>query len=258
ISASTKSQEPISKSNPKKLTKLPANPTEPKFPILSLVVSGGHTQLILMTDHFKYQVVGETQDDAAGEAFDKVARLLGLGYPGGPIISQKAHEHEIKSNFKKYILPRPMLHSKNFDFSFSGLKTAVLYTVKNYRKANNLNENDKLPEDFVRELAYEFQEAATDVLTHKTIQAAIKHNPKNIFLAGGVSANSNLREKLGQAIEKNIPQINYRLQPITYSTDNAAMIAVAASYRWEEMNSSQKEELLNTWKTLQTSAQLNL
>lgn len=239
---------------------------ETAFPILSLVVSGGHTQLVLMTDHFKYQVIGETQDDAAGEAFDKVARILELGYPGGPAISTQADNFNPSvttdrfqiSNDKKHTLPRPMLHSKDFNFSFSGLKTAVLYTVQNYRKENDLKKEDTLPNNFIREMAYEFQEAATDVLVYKTIQAALKYNPQTIFLAGGVSANSNLHDKLSQAIKKNIPQINFTLQPITYSTDNAAMIATAASYRWENMSSIQKKNLLHTWKTLQTNAQLKL
>jgi N6-L-threonylcarbamoyladenine synthase len=107
-------------------------------------------------------------------------------------------------------------------------------------------------------LAYKFQEAASDVLTHKTIQAALKYNPQTILLAGGVSANSNLREKLQLAIKKNIPQVKYILQPISYSTDNAAMIAAAGSYRWEKMTSQQKKKTLNNWKTLQANAQLTL
>ncbi|MFA6183707.1 MAG: tRNA (adenosine(37)-N6)-threonylcarbamoyltransferase complex transferase subunit TsaD [Parcubacteria group bacterium] len=243
---------------------------EIKFPILSLVVSGGHTQLILMTDHFRYQIIGETQDDAAGEAFDKVARILGLSYPGGPIIATKAADFKLKNNnlisndtksSKKNIkpfLPRPMLHSQDLNFSFSGLKTAVLYKVKDYRKKNNLKETENLPENFIQKIAYEFQEAATDVLVIKTIKAALKYNPQTIFLAGGVSANNNLKDKLALAVKKNIPHINYQSQPATYSTDNAAMIAIAANYRWNKMNSDQRKSTLDNWKTLEANAELKI
>jgi len=287
IGVNSKSQAPISKKESKGVsTKLQAplskskSKEEIKFPALALVVSGGHTQLILVKDHFQYEIVGETQDDAVGEAFDKVARLLGLGYPGGPVISaqadnfkfqmtnDKSNPNDLISNNKqpsrknkdqkKYILPRPMLHSGNFDFSFSGLKTAVLYAIKKFRQENNLAETDTLPQDFIQEIAYEFQQAATDVLISKTIKAAVQHQVQTIFLAGGVSANQSLRDKLGLAVEKNIPEVNYVLQPIDYSTDNATMIAVAGAYRFEKMNSLEKQELLNTWQTLQADAQLIL
>ncbi|KKP63431.1 MAG: putative tRNA threonylcarbamoyladenosine biosynthesis protein Gcp [Candidatus Moranbacteria bacterium GW2011_GWF2_34_56] len=231
-----------------------------------------------MEDHFKYQIIGETQDDAVGEAFDKVARILGLGYPGGPIISAQAANHELRimnyesnlnklnsnekklseKNIKKPIFPRPMLNSQDFNFSFSGLKTSVLYYVKKYRKENNLDDNTPLPEEFMQEVAYEFQEAATDILVIKTIQAAKKYEPKSIFLAGGVSANNDLREKMDEAIKKNIPHVTYLLQPIAYSTDNAAMIAVAAAYRWERMTSQEKNETSKNWKTLSANAQLKI
>src|SRR3989339_792810 len=173
------------------------------FPFLCLLVSGGHTMIVHVKGHGNYETLGRTQDDAAGEAFDKVARILGLGYPGGPSIAAQAANYELriknyesscddlisndeklfKGNIKKPIFPRPMLHSHDFNFSFSGLKTSVLYYVKNYRKENNLAENSKLPLKFVRETAYEFQEAATDILVIKTIQAAQKYNPKTIFIA---------------------------------------------------------------------------
>lgn len=270
----------INKSKDKSQTK--TNPsiagTKINFPILTLVVSGGHTQIVLMEKHLKYKIVGETQDDAVGEAFDKVARILGLGYPGGPIISAQAdnfksqisnlksnpdnlnHDDKklTKKNTKKPLFPRPMLHSSDFNFSFSGLKTSVLYYVKKYRETNNLTESEKLPLKFIREIAYEFEEAATDVLVIKTIKAALRYNPKTIFLAGGVSANSNLREKLKKSIEKNIPQVKYILQSITYSTDNASMIAAAAIFRWDKMTDQQKKEALTTWKTLQANAQLRI
>ena len=249
IGASTKSQETISKQDTKE---------EIKFPALALVVSGGHTQLVLMTDYFKYEIIGETQDDAVGEAFDKVARLLGLGYPGGPIISNLADVYSKSEKNRTIKFPRPMLGSGDFNFSFSGLKTAVLYTVKKFIETNNLNEKEKLPDEFIQETAYEFQEAATDVLIHKTIKAGLKYGAKTIFLAGGVSANKNLRDKLGLAVKEKIPTANYILQPINYSTDNAAMIAVTGIYRWEKMSAKEKEDSLWTWKTLQTNAQIIL
>jgi len=231
-----------------------------KFPALALVVSGGHTQLILVKDHFQYDLIGETQDDAVGEAFDKVARILGLSYPGGPLISQLADEYMAQNPnvIGGDLLPRPMLNSGNFNFSFSGLKTAALYIVRDFRKEYSLAPEDKLPHDFIQKMAYEFQEAATDVLISKTIKAGIQYNVKTIFLAGGVSANQSLRDKLGSAVKKNIPQVSYALQPLDYSTDNATMIAVAGAYRFKKMTPEEKLNSLENWKNLQPSAQLVL
>ncbi|HCP08364.1 MAG TPA: tRNA (adenosine(37)-N6)-threonylcarbamoyltransferase complex transferase subunit TsaD, partial [Candidatus Moranbacteria bacterium] len=158
------------------------------FPLLCLVVSGGHTQLILMRDHLKYEIVGETQDDAAGEAFDKVARILGLGYPGGPAIAAAAEKYrrdaekrgknprESASVPRKSALPRPMINSKDLNFSFSGLKTAVLYAVK---------KNPKILEDenLISSLSAEFQQSVIDVLIAKTLKAAEIYKPKTIMLA---------------------------------------------------------------------------
>lgn len=183
--------------------------SSPKFPALVLIVSGGHSELVLMTDHGKFKWLGGTRDDAAGECFDKCARLLDLGYPGGPAIEMAA----IKNNVCK--LPRPMINDKSFDFSFSGLKTAVA----------NSKEPDK---NF---LAYEVQEAVTDVLVKKTLMAAEKFKVKNILLAGGVAANKRLREKLPQAL----------VPPFNLCTDNAAYIASAAFFNfypvtWEKVD----------------------
>jgi N6-L-threonylcarbamoyladenine synthase len=247
------------------------------FPLLALVVSGGHTQLIYMKDNLKYEIIGETQDDAVGEAFDKVARILGLGYPGGPAISAKAeiaadrHRknadrrknvlHESASSPYKSVLqlPRPMIKSKNLNFSFSGLKTAALYATKDYRKANNLSEEDSLPQNFIEELAYEFQEAATDVLVKKTIDAAKKKTPKTIIMAGGVSANKKLDEKMKRNIEESLPSDTVYKKPNTsYSLDNASMIASAAYYRWRSMSKKEQEFSLDNWKIFQTNASLKL
>lgn len=241
-----------------------------KFPILCLVVSGGHTQLILMQKHLDYEIIGETLDDAVGEAFDKAARILGLGYPGGPAIAAKAAELGIKNyelgndtnklranEAKKLIkLPRPMIHKNNFDFSFSGLKTAVLYKVKELQKNNkNILHTEYQLLDAICD---EFQQAAIDVLIHKTLRAAQKYNPQTIMLAGGVSANQELRRQLGEAIKSNLPNTKYQLPDTTYSIDNAAMIAAAGHFRWENMTARERTAALHAWKTLQADANLKI
>jgi len=229
-----------------------------KFPILALVVSGGHTELIFMKKHLDFKIVGETLDDAAGEAFDKVAKILGLGYPGGPEVAACAAKFKIsKSKFQKkskiqnpnYKLPRPMISSNNLNFSFSGLKTAVLYTVR---------DNPKILKDkkLKAELCAEFQQAVIDVLIHKTIQAARKYRPKAILLGGGVSANEELRKQLGEAIKKNIPVTDYELPITKYSLDNAAMIAAAGYFRWKL--SKNKKPFYNNWRKLEADANLRL
>ncbi len=181
-----------------------------KFPALILIISGGHTEIILMEDEYHYKKIGQTLDDAAGEAFDKVAKILGLGYPGGPIIEKMAKQ----GNPHKYDLPRPMLNKKNYDFSFSGLKTAVLYLVKDQK-----NISDK----FRRDLAASFQQAAFDVLIGKTLRAAGQYKAKTIMVSGGVAANRTLAIKL----KKSVTDINLYVPPLKYCTDNAAMIAMA-------------------------------
>jgi tRNA N6-adenosine threonylcarbamoyltransferase len=228
------------------------------FPVLALIVSGGHTQLISMKDHLHYEIIGETQDDAVGEAFDKVARILSLGYPGGPAISQLAEECSSQNTSFDLNLPRPMLNSGDFNFSFSGLKTAVLYATKTFREKNKLSENDKLPKEFVSAMAIEFQQAAIDVLVKKTIKAAKVHNPKTIVLAGGVSANRELRKQLGVTIENDLPNTIYQMPANDYTVDNASMIAAAGYYRWENMNASEKKKALSNWRDLQTDANLKL
>ncbi len=188
------------------------------FPSLILTVSGGHNMLILMKDYNKYKIIGETRDDAAGEALDKAAQLLGLGYPGGPIISKMAKKFKEKSTIN---LPRPMINSKNFDFSFSGLKTALLYEIQ----------KDKNYQNRIPEYCYEFQQAIIDVLIHKTIKAGKKYKVKSIMLAGGVSANLKLREQMASAIANNLPKIIFNIPNLKYTTDNAAMIASAGYWK---------------------------
>lgn len=222
-----------------------------KFPILCLVVSGGHTQLVLMKKHLDYEIIGQTLDDAAGEAFDKTARILGLGYPGGPIIAKIADTCGLEAKSYELKFPRPMINSKNFNFSFSGLKTAVLYETKKHPKQLK---NKR----YIREVCHEFQQAAIDVLIHKTILAAQKYSPKTILLAGGVSANQELRKQLEKAVNKELKNTLYFILDTLYSLDNAAMIAAAGLYRWKALNSKNKKTALDNWKNLQADANLKL
>jgi N6-L-threonylcarbamoyladenine synthase len=189
--------------------------SEPHFPLLALIVSGGHTELVLMTAHCTYQRLGGTLDDAAGEAFDKVARLLGLPYPGGPSIQKTAQD----GNPAAIKFPRAWLPG-TWDFSFSGLKTAVLREVRQLEAAKK-----EIPQ---ADFAASFQAAVVDVLVGKTLAAAEEFKPKEILVAGGVSANKALRERI-QA-ESPLP---VHIPPIKLCTDNAAMIAAAGCYRFE-------------------------
>lgn len=187
----------------------------PDFPLVSLVVSGGHTDLLFMKSIVDYKWLGGTRDDAAGEAFDKVGKLLGLGYPGGPEVERVANAYNFFSKFK---LPRPMIHESNYDFSFSGLKTAVVNIVDEV--GDNRNN--------ISAIAHEFQNAVVDVLVSKTLSAAKTFGAKSIVVGGGVSANSMLREKM-IAGGKNNNFIVY-FPDTKLSTDNGAMIASAAFY----------------------------
>ncbi|MCJ7537809.1 MAG: tRNA (adenosine(37)-N6)-threonylcarbamoyltransferase complex transferase subunit TsaD [Anaerolineales bacterium] len=187
---------------------------DPKFPLIALIVSGGHTELILMTDHLTYQRLGGTLDDAAGEAFDKIARLLGLDYPGGPAIEQSAKS----GNERAYSFPRSWLND-SWDFSFSGLKTAVLREVRRL-EATNL----PLP---VNDIAASFQAAVIEVLVSKTLKAARELSAEDILIAGGVSANQSLRQ---QFLENS--EFPVHIPPLSLCTDNAAMIAGAGYFRY--------------------------
>lgn len=187
---------------------------EPKFPLIALIVSGGHTELILVTGHLQYQRLGSTLDDAAGEAFDKVARLLGLEYPGGPAIEKSA----VNGNESAFSFPRAWLDD-SWDFSFSGLKTAVLREVRRLQNANL-----PLPVD---DLAASFQAAVTEVLVTKTLRAANEFSAEDIIVAGGVSANQSLRDQF-----LNSSGYSVHIPPLALCTDNAAMIAGAGYYRY--------------------------
>ncbi|MBC1775058.1 tRNA (adenosine(37)-N6)-threonylcarbamoyltransferase complex transferase subunit TsaD [Listeria seeligeri] len=190
--------------------------TEMKFPLLSLVVSGGHTELVLMRAENEFEIIGETRDDAAGEAYDKVARTLGLAYPGGVQIDKLAKEGEDTFHF-----PRAMMDDGSFDFSFSGLKSSFINTLHNLRqRGDEPNPND---------LAASFQASVIDVLVTKTIRAAKKYEVNQLLLAGGVAANQGLRARLIQEVEMELPDTELIIPPLSLCGDNAAMIAAAGT-----------------------------
>lgn len=194
--------------------------TNLKFPLLALVVSGGHTELIYMKDHGSFEIIGETRDDAAGEAYDKVARTLDLPYPGGPHIDRLAHEGEATID-----LPRAWLEEDSYDFSFSGLKSAVINTLHNAKQRGETI----APED----LAASFQASVIDVLTEKTLRAAKQYQVKQVLLAGGVAANKGLRASLENAFA-NDPNVELMIPPLHLCTDNAAMIAAAGTILFKQ------------------------
>jgi N6-L-threonylcarbamoyladenine synthase len=192
---------------------------EMSFPLLSLVVSGGHTELVLMKEHGKFEVIGETRDDAAGEAYDKVARTLDLPYPGGPHIDRLAHIGEPTID-----LPRAWLEEGSYDFSFSGLKSAVINTLHNAKQKGNVIE----PEN----LAASFQQSVIDVLVTKTLNAAKEFHVKQVLLAGGVAANKGLRSELEKAF-KQVSEVELVIPPLALCTDNAAMIGAVGTILFE-------------------------
>lgn len=189
-----------------------------QFPVLALIVSGGHTELVLMRRHLDYRIIGATRDDAAGEAFDKVAKILRLGYPGGPAVSKCA----ARGNPQAVAFPRPMIDSQDFDFSFAGLKTAVLYYCRDFKPQTSHLKPD---------VCASFEQAVVDVLVAKTIRAAKKYKVKTVLVGGGVAANRRLRDELGRAVRDTLPTTYYLLPAAEYTGDNAAMIAAAGAFR---------------------------
>ncbi len=246
-----------------------------EFPVLTLTVSGGHSSLTLLKDHIEYETIGETKDDAAGEAFDKVAKLLDLGYPGGPAVSKLASDYRNNLKFKisnlksiqnnklkndqinekcemengKLVFPRPIMNDGTFNFSFSGLKTAVLQHVLNIKKERELTEKDK------EEICAAFEDASVDVLTTKAMRAVEKYKPKTLVLAGGVAANRHLREVLQYKVSSikykagNRPQLLIPL--IELCGDNAAMIGIAAFYHLQKGD-------VSTWEKLSVDSNLEI
>ena len=203
----------------------------PEFPFLALLVSGGHTMLIAVRQLGDYQILGTTLDDAAGEAFDKTAKLLGLGYPGGPLLAALAEE----GNDKAYAFPRPMLNKPNLDFSFSGLKTAVMLQV---RKAEACQELDLHRAD----IAASFQRAAVDTLVGKSLKAAESEGLKRIVVAGGVGANRLLRSEMAERFSGEVFYPRFE-----FCTDNGAMIAVAGALRLAEADDAQEIRAQARW-----------
>ena len=255
------------------------------FPMLSLLVSGGHTELVLMRDWMKYKKIGSTRDDAAGEAFDKVARMLGLSYPGGPEISRLAGiarmdtdvGSQINTDRKTLIdtdknklmnsdgksglisepnqcksvksLPRPMIYSKDYDFSFSGLKTAVLYLIRDLKEKNpNMLDNIKVKQ----QIACEFENAVVETLVHKTIKAIKQYKIKTLIVGGGVSANTYLQEEMVKKIKKEKLKTKVHFPSRKLSGDNALMIAIAGYFQYKN------KKFVKTGKSLKLKANGNM
>ncbi len=231
------------------------NNKEIKFPAIALIVSGGHTQIILVKKIGDYKILGETRDDAAGECFDKSAKILGLPYPGGPEISKLAEKGEIASETRSRIairervsdklprLPRPMINTKDYDFSFSGLKTAILYHHQKQKKSIQKNKQ------YIADMSAEIQQAIIDVLIKKTIQSSKDFNAKTIILGGGVSANHELKTQLLIKIHQEIPNTEFLFPEIDHSTDNGLMTAITGYFHNKKTAS---------WKSLKADANLRI
>lgn len=240
-------------SQEKKLTLLPTNHMEGHLissliqdgklekvhlPVLALLISGGHTEFVLMREWFKYEVIGETQDDAVGEAFDKVARMFNLPYPGGPQISKLAEYARQKNLLFDEKLPRPMIHDDNLNVSFSGLKTAVLYRLRDRGGIQVLSQ------DQIAAFAREFEDAVGDVLAFKTKKALAQSGANTFVIGGGVAANTYLRERLVAFLNKEFPAVEMRLPELSITGDNAVMIAEAALARaLSGIDDTPKEEI---------------
>jgi N6-L-threonylcarbamoyladenine synthase len=216
-----------------------------RLPALALLVSGGHTQLVLIESWLKYRILGETRDDAAGEAFDKVAKMLGLGYPGGAKIEDLAK----KGNSKAFDFPRPMIKSTDYDFSFSGLKTSVKYTLDSLRL--KLKVLPSVRNAYSTNIAASFQAAVIDVLVSKTIRAAEEYHIQTLIIGGGVSVNEALRCELKKALKEKLPTVKFFAPKKEYANDNAAMIALAGYFR-------AKNDEAGNWEKVQADAKLVL
>ncbi len=189
--------------------------SEMTFPVLALLVSGGHTELVLMKAHGEFEIIGETRDDACGEAYDKVGRVLGLSYPSGKEIDEMAHLGQ-----DTYHFPRSMMKEDNYDFSFSGLKSAFINLVHNAEQRDEVLDK--------HDLAASFQASVVDVLVSKTIRAAKEYQVKQVILAGGVAANKGLRDRLTQVVASELQDVHLVVPPFKLCGDNAAMIGAAA------------------------------
>jgi len=209
-----------------------------KMPFVALLVSGGHTLLVHVKQRGEYALIGQTLDDAAGEAFDKASSLLGLGYPGGPAIAERA----LTGKSDIFEFPRPMMDPKdNLDFSFSGLKTSLLYTV------NKLKDQKALNEECIADLSNAYQQAIVDCLVEKSRRAVTQMNVETIIIAGGVGANKRLRDEMREVFEKVGVDVNY--PSIEFCTDNAAMIALTGCFRYQDgiMNKNYEIKINPRW-----------
>jgi N6-L-threonylcarbamoyladenine synthase len=224
-------------------------PQKITFPALALLISGGHTELVLMPDWREYEVIGQTRDDAVGEAFDKVARMLDLPYPGGPQISRLAElQRTTQTSTPEYILPRPMIHSKDYDFSFSGIKTAVLYSLKKMTESSSQKNGTeeapntehalihastemKVDEETKKIISKEFEDAVTEVLVSKTFRAVEEYGIKTLIIGGGVISNQYIRTEFAKRAET-YGDISLLLPDPELRTDNALMIGLAGYIKW--------------------------
>ena len=192
-----------------------------ELPLLALLISGGHTELVLMNNWLSYELIGQTKDDAVGEAFDKVARMMDLPYPGGPEISKLAEISRGEGTTPSFTLPRPMIDHPTCDFSFSGLKTSILYALQKV----------DVTDDVKKHIAHEFEDAVGEVLLSKTEKAVQAHGVKTLVLGGGVSANKHIQREFRKTFEENYPSVSLRIPHPSLTTDNAIMIALAGFYR---------------------------
>jgi len=232
---------------------------ENPYPMLALIVSGGHTMLVRVKKHLDYEILGETMDDAAGEAFDKVARILGLGYPGGPRISKLAKLG--KPNFEFTL---PLRHEKGIKFSFSGLKTAVLYKSLEISKHKNLKDilgrapkpdlELSLTSKQKKDLAKAFEDVAVESLMEQTKKALARHEFKTAVLGGGVAANELLRGRFQTELAKEFPKLKVSLPPVELTGDNAAMLLPVVYLRWQQADRAKKKEYRRNWQTLEARA----
>lgn len=208
-----------------------------KLPAIALLVSGGHTQLVLIDRWLKYKVLGETRDDAAGEAFDKVAKMLGLGYPGGAKIEELAKKGDPES----FDFPRPMIKSADYDFSFSGLKTSVKNTIDSLKLKLKILPTARGA--YNSNIAASFQAAVIDVLVSKTIRALKEYKAETLIIGGGVSINEALRDKFKKALKENLPKVDFLAPQKEFSNDNAAMIALAGYFRFNAGHVGKRESI---------------
>jgi len=202
---------------------LPVIDSSPQFPLIALIASGGHTDLVLVKGHGDLTLLGSTRDDAVGEAFDKVARLLNLPYPGGPEIEKCAKNGDPQA----VEFPRPMIDSPDFEFSYSGLKTSVRYEIERQTKNGTLNTAD---------IAASFQQAAFDVLVTKTLRAVTKHNAQSLLITGGVAANQRLKEMFITSTREKFPDLTVCIPPLSLATDNATYIATAGYFLYDQLS----------------------